>query len=68
MNIHLDNAKRLLRAAVLPDRTLGAIVDQALRGTNKSTGPVLRGVGEDVFELVANPMKAAVELIKATRR
>ncbi|MEN9800496.1 MAG: hypothetical protein RL653_4193 [Pseudomonadota bacterium] len=69
MNIHLQAAKRLMVSAVLPDRTVGGLVDAALDGTGRrGAGPVLRGLREDAFEVVVNPFKALVELGRAARR
>lgn len=68
MNVHLQKALRLLKQAITPDRTVGAIVDQALRGTDKSTGPVVKAMGQDVFEVFVNPIKAMREVFNALKR
>lgn len=66
MNIHLQAAKRLMRSALLPDKTVAGWVDAALDGTGRrGAGPVLRGLREDTFEVVVNPFKALVELGRA---
>jgi len=68
MNVHLQNARKLLVAAVLPDQAIRGLVDAALDGTGRrGAGPAIRGLGEDAFELVANPVKALVELGRAIR-
>ena len=68
MNVHLQNALRLLKQAVLPDRTIGAIVDQALQGSTKSSKPVFKAMGQDVFEVFQNPIKAMREVVAAFKR
>lgn len=68
MNVHLQNAKQLLKTAFLPDKTVRGLVDGALDGTGRrGAAPVLKGLGEDVFEVVANPVKALVELGRAIK-
>lgn len=69
MNIHLSRAGQLLKHAVLPDRAISRFVGAALDGSgsqNKGTA-ALKGLGEDAFELVANPARALVELGRALR-
>jgi hypothetical protein len=68
MNVHLQNARKLMVSAVLPDKTVRGLVDGALDGTGRrGARPLLRGIGEDAFELVANPVRALVELGRAVR-
>lgn len=64
VNIHFANAKKLLVSALLPDRTGSRFVNAALDGTGRSKPlpETLKGVGEDLFEVVANPPKALLEL------
>lgn len=69
MNVHLQNAKRLMTSAVLPDRTVRGLVDGALDGTGRrGAAPLLQGLREDAFEAVVNPVKALIELGRALQR
>jgi len=68
MNVHLQNARKLLSTAFLPDKAVRGLVDSALDGTGRrGAAPALKGLREDAFELVANPVKALVELGRAFR-
>ncbi|MBM4380337.1 MAG: hypothetical protein FJ086_13740 [Deltaproteobacteria bacterium] len=68
MDVHLQTARKLTVSAVLPDKAIRGLVDAALDGTGRrGARPVLHGLGEDAFELVANPVKALVELGRAIR-
>lgn len=68
MNIHLNRAAQLLKQAALPDRTVSNVFSAALDGRGQSkTAALLRGVKEDAFEVVKNPVLAAGELFKAIR-
>lgn len=65
MNVHFSRAGQLLKAAVLPDRTVGRFVNAALDGSSQrknAYAEAAKGLGQDAFELAVNPAKALVAL------
>ncbi len=66
MNVHFTNARNLLARAVLPDRTYANFLNAALDGSGQTRKlpATVKGVGQDLFEVVALPPKALLELGK----